>query len=116
MRPQFVAAGIVATALITAVIHLSFSRPLLQLNGLGYLVLLAAFFLPWPPLQRYHSLLRWVFAGYTLVTIAGYFILHPNGSWQTDRVGMFTKLVEVILLLLLIYDGQSAAIEEGEVG
>ncbi len=105
--------GIIVTTVITAVIHLFLGQPLFILNGLGYLGLLAAYFLPVPFLQQHHRLIRWVFAAYTLVTIVLYFVFHPGGVWQEDGLGVATKLVEVILLLLLIFDGQTAATEEG---
>ena len=104
--------GIIIFTLITALIHFSLAQPLFILNGLGYLALLAAYFLPWSVFVRWHRLIRWLFAGYTLLTIVLYFVFHAEGSWQSDGLGLITKLVEVILLLLLAFDGMDKQVEE----
>ena len=104
--------GIIVLTLLTAFIHIALGEPLFILNGLGYLALLAALFVPISLFERRHRLIRWVFAGYILLTIVLYFVFHPNGAWQQDGLGMATKLIEVILLLLLIYDGQEQSTKE----
>ena len=104
--------GIIILTLLTALIHFSLGEPLFILNGLGYLILLAAYFLPLAVFQRFHRLIRWAFAGYTLLTIILYFLFHPNGSWQNDGLGVLTKMIEVVLLLLLAYDSQGQPVEE----
>lgn len=114
MRLQPLTLAIALTGLLTAVIHFSLDRTILMLNGLGYLALLAAYLLPWPPLQQRRDWVRRAFAAYTLLTIVLYFATHPGGSWQSDGLGLFTKLVELILLLLLLYDGQRDAAGEAE--
>ena len=97
--------GIAVLTLLTAAIHIWLAEPLFILNGLGYLALWAALYLPITALVRYRGALRWLFVGYILVTTVGYFLLHPNGIWQTDAVGLATKMIEVMLLLLVVYDG-----------
>jgi hypothetical protein len=104
--------GIIILTLLTALIHFSLAEPLFILNGLGYLALLAFYFLPLAFFQRYHRFIRWAFAGYTLLTIILYFVFHPGGSWQHDGLGMLTKMIEVVLLLLLVYDGQEQPVKE----
>jgi hypothetical protein len=104
--------GITILTWITAVIHLTLGQPMFILNGLGYLALWAALYLPIKFLQPWHRLIHWAFIGYTLLTIILYFVFHADGSWQSDGLGMFTKVVEVILLLLLIYDAMSSRAEE----
>lgn len=104
--------SIALTTLLTAVIHLSLGELLLILNGLGYLALWAALFLPIAVLANWHRQIRWLFIGYTLITIILYFVFHPNGLWQEDGLGVATKFIEVLLLLLLIYDGQDRAVED----
>lgn len=104
--------GIIILTLLTALIHFSLGEPLFILNGLGYLALLALYFLPIAVFQRYHRLTRWAFAGYTLLTIILYFVFHPDGSWQNDGLGLLTKMIEVVLLLLLALDGQTQPVEE----
>jgi hypothetical protein len=108
LRP--VGIGIIILTILTALIHITLAEPLLILNGLGYLALLAALYLPL--FKRWQRFVRWVFAGYILLTIVLYFVFHPNGAWQQDGLGLVTKLIELILLLLLIYDGQEGSVEE----
>ena len=101
--------AIMAAALFTAIVHLVLGDLLTLLNGLGYLVLLAAFLLP--ALAERRELLRWVLIGYTAITIAAFFIVHADGSWQADGLGLMTKVVEVILILLLLFELQSSVDE-----
>ena len=108
LRPADV--GIIILTILTALIHIALGEPLFILNGLGYLALLAALYLPL--FKRWNRLIRWVFGLYVLLTIVLYFVFHPEGSWQQDGLGMATKLIEVILLLLLIYDGQEGSVEK----
>lgn len=93
----------VLTAL-TAVIHLAIGATtmgerlgqLLLLNGIGYFVLLAAFWLDIPKGQG--RTVAWVLIAYAAVTIVAYFV-----SWGADGftqpVGMLTKLIEVLLIV-----------------
>jgi hypothetical protein len=106
MKVDPVKIGIALATLLTAVIHISLGELLLILNGLGYLVLWAALFLPIAAFAKWRGQIRWLFVGYTLLTIVLYFVFHPNGTWQEDGLGVATKFIEVLLLLLLIYDGQ----------
>ncbi len=100
--------AVVVLTLITAVVHLFVGWPpqgidaLLFLNGLGYLVLLAAWWRTPAFLSRH--LVRWVYMLYTAVTIVGYFAVWGLGG-LTDAVGMFTKVVEVLLILALWREG-----------
>jgi hypothetical protein len=101
--------GILLLGLATAIVHLIVLNALLYadegisviftLNGLGYLTLLAAYFLPIPFLQKRHNLVRWVFMGYTALTILAWI---PAGS--RDILGYGTKLVELALIVLLFLD------------
>jgi hypothetical protein len=95
--------GIILLTLTTALIHFYLNvlmgkiDPLFTLNGLGYLVLLAALFLPLPFLARYRPLIKWAMVAYTLVTILAWVFLGAR-----DFLGYFDKLVEVGLLILLL--------------
>src|ERR687885_2733724 len=62
--------GVVVLTLITAIVHLSllFPDPVFILNGLGYLTLLAALYLPNPRLAPYRGVVRWTLIGYAAVT------------------------------------------------
>lgn len=77
---------LVALTAITALIHFQRAmedpdiRILFVLNGLGYLALLAGFYLP--AFQKFHNLVRWTFIGYTAVTILLYFVwVAMSGEW-----------------------------------
>ena len=52
--------GVVVLTVITAIVHLSllFPDPVFILNGLGYLALLAALYLPVPRIARYRNVVR----------------------------------------------------------
>ena len=97
--------GIIVLALATALIHFALNvmmgklDVLFTLNGLGYLALLAALFLPIPILSRYRSLIRWVFIVYTLITIGAWVAMGAR-----DVLGYTTKLIEVALVILLLLD------------
>ena len=101
--------AIIATTLFTAIVHLVLGDILTLLNGIGYIVLLVAFILP--ATAQWHSQIRWALVGYTIVTIAAFFIVHADGSWQEDGLGLMTKVVEVILVLLLIFEWQNPLAE-----
>ncbi len=99
--------AIIVLTLITAVIHLSLGGPMFILNGLGYLTLLIVYFLP--ALAKWHGWIRWLFIGYTLLTIILYFVFSGGESFQ-NSLGLVTKAVELVLLVLLFLDrGQKSA-------
>lgn len=111
---------IIALAIATAVLHLAaaFDRalfpdgadPLFILNGIGYLGLLGAYFLPLPFLQKNHNLVWWAFLGYTILTIAawaviwvGFYVIRDGMPFFShDAIyGVPAKIIEVALLYLL---------------
>jgi hypothetical protein len=91
--------SIIGFTVITALVHLglgfSFGDNLFLLNGVGYLALMYAFL--WTPsfLAGQKSLVRWVFIGYTALTIVLYFVISDP---ITSPVGLATKLVEALLI------------------
>ena len=95
--------GIVALTLVLALIHLqlAFPDPMFILNGLGYLALLAALYLPIPQLARYRNLVRWVFIGYTALTLTLWLII---GARTT--VGFISAASEVALIVLLLLEAR----------
>jgi hypothetical protein len=97
-----VKASIVLLTLATAVIHISLLFPDLMfiINGLGYLILLAAYLLPISFLQGKRSLVRLAFIGYTAITIAAWLVLGDKGM----ILGMVTKGIEILLIILLLVD------------
>jgi ABC-type microcin C transport system permease subunit YejB len=70
---------------------------LFTLNGLGYLGLLAAFFLDLPVLAERRNLVTFAFIGYTVLTILAWI---PGGS--RDALGYSAKAIEVLLVLALV--------------
>lgn len=108
--------GIILTDLATAALHL-FSAfalypppqlspdPMFTLNGLGYLGLLGAYFLPISFFQKRHKLVWWVLVGYTFLTIILWAILGDmNFASLAGRVGLSAKIAEVVLLVCLYLD------------
>jgi hypothetical protein len=104
--------GILILGLITALVHLvllnvdALNREgtidiLFTLNGLGYLALLGAYFLPMPVFQNNRNLLRWVFIVYAAVTIVAWIIM---GNFSRNLLGYGTKLDELLLIVLLFLD------------
>jgi hypothetical protein len=97
--------GIIVLTLITAIIHftLLFPDPVFILNGLGYLALLAAYFLPLPVAKDNRGLVRWIFMGFVAVTILAWVAIGDK-SWPDGALGYITKLVELVLIALLWND------------
>jgi len=115
--------GIVIAALITAFMHLAaaFDKalfpagpdPLFTLNGLGYLGLLGAYFLPIAFFQQRHSLVRQGFIGFAILTIAAwifiwviqYVIINHTPFFSHDSLyGVPAKIAEVALIYFLRAD------------
>jgi hypothetical protein len=98
-------AGIVLLTLGTALIHLqlAFPDPVFILNGLGYLTLLAALYLPVPRLARYRSVVRWVLIGYTALTIFLWILIGAR-----IPIGYVDKAIEVALIVLLLLEARRA--------
>lgn len=96
-------AGIVALTLGTAAVHLqlNFPDPVFILNGLGYLSLLAALYLPVPRLARRRNLVRWALVGYAAITILLWVVIGArNGLAYAD------KAIEVALITLLLIEAR----------
>jgi hypothetical protein len=95
--------GIVLLTLATALIHLqlAFPDPAFILNGLGYLTLLAALYLPIPRLARYRNIVRWVLIGFTTLTILLWILLGAR-----TPIGYIDKAIEVALIALLLLEAR----------
>ncbi|HUV28649.1 MAG TPA: hypothetical protein VMW34_14920 [Anaerolineales bacterium] len=106
-RISAVQIGIILTTVAAALIHFSLLFPdvLFILNGLGYLTLLAAYFLPIDLARKYHNLIRWLFIAFTLVTILAWIVMGDK-SWPAGSLGYLTKIIEVVLIVLLLIDKQ----------
>jgi CDP-diglyceride synthetase len=115
--------GILVAVIITAVLHLAAAMdkilfpdgpdPLFILNGLGYLGLLGAYFLPIPFFQQRHKLVRWALIGFAIVTIIAwlviwvgqYVIIAGEPFFSHDSIyGVPAKIDELVLLALLWKD------------
>ena len=112
---------IIVLVLATAILHLAAAfdavlfptgvpDPLFLLNGLGYLGLLGAYFLPIPFFQQRHKLVWQVLFGYVIVTILAWLIIWVGMNVIAQGVPFFgrdsiygvpAKIIEVILLALL---------------
>lgn len=91
-------AGIIVLTVATALTHISllFPDPVFILNGLGYLVLLGALYLPIPLLVPYRRQIRWLLIGYTLLTILLWLAFGSR-----ILIGYLNKLNEIVLIALL---------------
>ena len=115
--------GIIIAVLITATLHLSaaFDKalfpagpdPLFILNGLGYLGLLGAYFLPISFFQERHKLVWWALALFVIVTIiawlviwVGFYVIRDGTPFfsHDSLYGVPSKITEIILLFLLWSD------------
>jgi len=115
--------GIILLTVFTALLHLAaaFDKvlfptspdPLFILNGLGYLGLLGAYFLPMSFFQDRHKLVWRVFFGYVILTIVAWFyiwviqyvIIGGQPFFSHDSIyGVPAKLAELALLYLLWSD------------
>ena len=83
---------------------------LFTFNGLGYLGLLLAFFLPLGFLQQQHRLVWWALFVYIIVTIIAWLVIWVGFNVIRDGMPFFAhdslygvpaKIAEVILLFLL---------------
>jgi hypothetical protein len=95
--------GIVLLTLATALIHLqlAFPDPAFILNGLGYLTLLAALYLPVPRVAPCRSTVRWVLIGYAALTIFLWILLGAR-----TPIGYIDKAIEIALILLLLLEAR----------
>ncbi|MBI2759235.1 MAG: hypothetical protein HYX49_11225 [Chloroflexi bacterium] len=116
--------AIILLVLATAFLHLAaaFDKvlfpegpdPLFALNGLGYLGLLGAYFLPINIFQERHKLVWRVLFIYIIVTILAWLMIwvgfnvirdgRPFFSLPESYYGIPAKIIEIILLALLSSD------------
>jgi hypothetical protein len=101
--------GIIVLTAVTAVIHLvlavgadPMTMVMFTLNGLGYLALVAALYLP--QFRAYHRLIRWALIAFAAVTIIGWVAVGERST-----IGYLDKLVELALIALLLLEGRHEA-------
>ena len=102
---------ILILGLATALIHLILLNislgkidPLFTLNGLVYLALLAAYFLPLPFAKDNPGLVRWALMAFAAITIVAWIIL---GRPYTT-LGYITKLIELGLIAFVWMDRRTS--------
>lgn len=103
--------GIILSNLTTAFFHISlFPDIMFTLNGVGYLGLLGAYFLPIPFFQERHRLVWWGMLGYTLLTLILWVIMGDKQfvAGTSSAIGYYAKAAEVILLAFLWVDRPQA--------
>ena len=103
--------GIIIFTLATALLHLSLLPRLgldpIALNGLGYLALLGAYFLPIPFFQERRRLVWWAFLGYTVLTLILWVILGDKNftfDFSNAAIGYYAKAAELFLIGFLLAD------------
>ena len=105
--------GIIALTVVTAAIHFSRAiadpeiRVLFILNGLGYLALLSAIYLPIPWFVGRRKLARWLLIGYAALTIVLWGIWVAM-SGEATALGIVDKLIEIALIGLLWWQCRQA--------
>jgi hypothetical protein len=104
MKPIQIA--IILLTVATAVIHLVLGIPnnltMFILNGVGYLALLVALYLP--QLRSYQNYTRWALIGFTAVTIVAWVVI--TGFDLTNPIALITKLIEIALIVCLFLEGR----------
>lgn len=99
--------GIILAALATAILHITlFPDIVFTLNGLGYLGLLGAYFLPIAFFQQRHNLVWWALVGYAALTIVLWVIMGDKTfvAGTSSATGYYAKAAEVLLLIFLWAD------------
>ena len=102
--------GIILFGLATAFLHLFLFSQLgfdpIVLNGLGYLALLGAYFLPIPFFQERHKLVWWALLGYTVLTFVLWIFLGEKDFSKSisSMVGYYAKAAEIFLIAFLLAD------------
>lgn len=102
--------GIILFTLATAFLHLSLFSEMgfdpIVLNGLGYLALLGAYFLPIPFFQQRRNLVWWALMGYTALTFVLWIILGEKNfvPGTSSAIGYYAKAAELFLMGFLWAD------------
>ena len=95
--------GVVVLTLMAAIVHLSllFPDPVFILNGIGYLTLLAALYVPVPRLVPHRRVARWALVGYATLTILAWVAIGEH-----TLLGYSTTAGEVALVILLLMENR----------
>jgi hypothetical protein len=68
-------------------------------NGIGYLVLVAALYMP--QFKKWQGIIRWLLIAFTAVTIIGWVAIGTRNT-----IAYVDKLIEVAMIVLLFIDGR----------
>ena len=106
--------AIILLTVSTALIHLlrfpgNIIDVALILNGLGYLALLAALYLPVPLFASRRGLMRYVLMGYAALTILAW-IGMGDKKLATGYMGYIAQVIEIVLIVLLWLENQRVKI------
>ena len=74
---------------------------LFLLNGIGYLTLVTALYLP--ALSRFQPIIRWLLIGFAALTIIMYFVV---SGFVPNPIGLIDKAVEIVLIALLLIEAR----------
>ncbi|MEO8357794.1 MAG: hypothetical protein ABI621_17955 [Chloroflexota bacterium] len=99
--------GIILFTLATAFLHIVLYPDIMfTLNGLGYLGLLGAYFLPVSFFQQRRNLVWWALVGYTALTIILWVVMGDKTfvAGTSSATGYYAKAAEVILMAFLFAD------------
>ena len=102
--------GMILATFVTAYLHLSLYPDIMFiLNGLGYLGLLGAYFLPIGFFQQSHKLVWWAMFGYTALTIVLWVVMGDQTfvAGTDSATGYYAKAAEVILMISMWADKKS---------
>lgn len=102
--------GMILATLVTAYLHLSLYPDIMfTLNGLGYLGLLGAYFLPMPMFQQNHKMVWWALFGYTALTIILWVVMGDKTfvAGTDSATGYYAKVAEALLMLFMWADKKS---------
>ena len=97
--------GVIVLTFGTALTHLSLNFPdvIFILNGLGYLTLLGALYLPIPQLAPYRRVVRWLLIGYAALAIVLWLLIG-----ERTTIGYTNKVNELALIALLLLEDRRA--------
>jgi hypothetical protein len=104
--------GIIVLTVATALIHLSLNFPnfdvMFTLNGLGYLGLLTALFLPMPLFTSRRGLIRFVLMAFAAVAIIAWIAIGEKdiSKGYIAYLGYTDKIIEIVLIILLWLENQ----------
>ena len=102
--------GIMISNLATALLHLSLLPKMgpdpIALNGLGYLGLLGAYFLPVKIFQDNHKWAWWGMMGYTALTFVLWIVMGDKNfvAGTSSAIGYYAKVAELFLMAFLWAD------------